>query len=189
MWSNEDWKNKNIQNNRVKWIENLSHINNIGRKHSEETKLEIGLKLKGINRGKHFSIKTEIKKGQHHSPVTEWKKGDPRISGTNNCNWKGGISTNKDYLWRLRRDYELRKLNAEGYHTRGEWELLKKQYGFKCPACQRKEPEIELTEDHIIPLFKGGSDWIENIQPLCRGCNSTKRLKTTKYALEIKIEA
>jgi len=30
MWSDEEWKKKNIENNRIKWTENLSHINNWG---------------------------------------------------------------------------------------------------------------------------------------------------------------
>jgi hypothetical protein len=166
-------------------IKNLG-IGFLGKYHSEETKRKISLLKKGINKGKHFYPINEFKKGEHRSPETEIKKGD---TGIKSLAYKHGLSKDKKYLWRLRRDYELRKINAEGSHTRGEWELLKKQYGFRCPACKKQEPEIILTEDHIIPLSKGGSDYIENIQPLCRSCNSIKRLKTTRYTLEISIEA
>jgi 5-methylcytosine-specific restriction endonuclease McrA len=78
-----------------------------------------------------------------------------------------------------------RKLEAEGSHTLGEWELLKKQYGYRCPCCNKLEPFDgkfkSLTEDHIIPLSKGGSDLIENIQPLCQRCNASKHTKIIKY--------
>ncbi len=78
-------------------------------------------------------------------------------------------------------NYKARRRGAKGSHTIGEWELLKKQYNFTCLVCGRKEPEIKLTADHIIPLSGGGSNWIENIQPLCRSCNSTKHTRIIKF--------
>lgn len=71
--------------------------------------------------------------------------------------------------------------NAQGFHTFEEWKNLKALYNWTCPACKRKEPEIKLTEDHIIPLNKGGSNNIKNIQPLCRRCNCRKHVAIIKY--------
>lgn len=87
----------------------------------------------------------------------------------------------KGYFAFLERRRKYRKKQAGGNHTFGEWELLKKQYNYTCPCCGKKEPEIKLTEDHIIPICKGGSDNIENIQPLCLKCNMAKHTKIIKY--------
>lgn len=89
--------------------------------------------------------------------------------------WKGGL---KRANGRLRR--EKVKQNG-GSHTVVEWETLKAQYNWTCPCCHKSEPEIVLTEDHIIPLSKGGSHNIENIQPLCKMCNMKKFTKIIKY--------
>lgn len=68
-----------------------------------------------------------------------------------------------------------------GLHSQGEWETLKAQYNWTCPCCKKSEPEIKLTRDHIIPISKGGSDNIENIQPLCIRCNVKKATKSIRY--------
>jgi 5-methylcytosine-specific restriction endonuclease McrA len=74
-------------------------------------------------------------------------------------------------------NWRARKKSNGGSFTLAEWEILKKQYGNRCPACRRIEPNIKLTMDHVIPLSRGGSNNIENIQPLCMRCNDTKHRK------------
>jgi 5-methylcytosine-specific restriction endonuclease McrA len=68
-----------------------------------------------------------------------------------------------------------------GSHSIGEWETLKAQYNWTCPGCGKYEPEIKLTRDHIVAISKGGSDNIENIQPLCVSCNSKKSTRAIRY--------
>lgn len=84
------------------------------------------------------------------------------------------ILDNKRFQNRL---YKVRRKGNGGSHTLGEWETLKARYNWTCPGCGKHEPEIKLTEDHIIPISLGGSNNIENIQPLCRSCNSRKHTK------------
>jgi 5-methylcytosine-specific restriction endonuclease McrA len=42
---------------------------------------------------------------------------------------------------------------------------------FKCAHCGTRE---NLSVDHIIPVLHGGGDELENLQALCRRCNSSK---------------
>lgn len=77
--------------------------------------------------------------------------------------------------------YKAVKKQAEGSHTFGDWENLKRLYNYMCLCCKRFEPEIKLTEDHIFPLSLGGSDAIENIQPLCQVCNTRKHARYISY--------
>jgi 5-methylcytosine-specific restriction endonuclease McrA len=70
------------------------------------------------------------------------------------------------------------KTQAGGSFTPEEFIFLCTAYGFKCLCCNRKR---KLTADHVIPVSKGGTSNIDNIQPLCRPCNSSKGAKCTDY--------
>lgn len=66
------------------------------------------------------------------------------------------------------------KMNANGSYKLEEWDKLKEKYNNMCLCCYKKEPEIKLVPDHIIPLIEGGNNNIQNIQSLCSRCNNVK---------------
>lgn len=73
----------------------------------------------------------------------------------------------------------LKLKNIVGSHTLQEWQELKQKFNFCCVLCGSQEPFLGqyyewLTEDHIIPISKGGTNFIINIQPTCFNCNSAK---------------
>lgn len=47
--------------------------------------------------------------------------------------------------------------------------------GGRCVACNTTE---DLQVDHIMPVSRGGTNDIANLQMLCRDCNASKRDKT-----------
>ena len=97
-------------------------------------------------------------------------------------------------LFNTRNNQRRRRLaKQDGYFTDIQWRELLDVTGHKCLSCGVREQEAiyrfagggvkrgRLTPDHVIPVVKGGSDRIENIQPLCLPCNLNKGTKTTKY--------
>lgn len=45
-------------------------------------------------------------------------------------------------------------------------------------ARDEKRRDVLMTRDHIVPLSKGGTDRLENEQPMCKPCNETKADRT-----------
>jgi 5-methylcytosine-specific restriction endonuclease McrA len=62
--------------------------------------------------------------------------------------------------------------NAGGEFTAAQISEMRQRQCGRCAHCRRDRP---LTVDHIIPLARGGSNHIHNIQLLCRSCNSRKK--------------
>ena len=80
-----------------------------------------------------------------------------------------------------RRHY-ARKAGCVGSHTYEEFLDLCELYDFRCLRCgEQFDFDEDLTEDHVIPIGPGVSNRIDNIQPLCKPCNSWKGRQTIDY--------
>lgn len=53
--------------------------------------------------------------------------------------------------------------------------LVFKRDEFTCVMCGRSGRGVKLEVDHKIPISKGGSDSLDNLQTLCFECNRGKR--------------
>jgi 5-methylcytosine-specific restriction endonuclease McrA len=65
-----------------------------------------------------------------------------------------------------------------GQFTAQEWNELVEKFNHQCVCCKQVK---KLEADHVIPVSKGGTTNIENIQPLCRSCNARKNNKIIDY--------
>jgi uncharacterized protein YdaU (DUF1376 family) len=75
------------------------------------------------------------------------------------------------------RSQRLAAARAIAAHTQDEWLALVEVLGNRCVRCGTAAAELHgaaLCKDHIRPIFKGGSDGIDNLQPLCRNCNASR---------------
>lgn len=84
---------------------------------------------------------------------------------------------NKDLKNSYQRNRQHRLRANGGSVTHQEWLDLCAYYGNVCLKCGKEE----TTMDHVVPVSKGGTHSIENIQPLCGSCNSSKGTKTIDY--------
>jgi 5-methylcytosine-specific restriction endonuclease McrA len=87
----------------------------------------------------------------------------------------------REYYAQVQMRRHARQMGARGSHSLRDWLNLKLQHGNRCLACGQQEPAVKLTRDHIVPLIAGGTNFIDNIQPLCGPCNSSKSVKVIDY--------
>lgn len=67
------------------------------------------------------------------------------------------------------RDHSRR--SAEGSFTHEEWIRTCAVFDNCCAYCGA---DSKLTIEHVIPLSKGGTNYISNVIPACATCNSSK---------------
>ena len=87
-----------------------------------------------------------------------------------------------DYLMGLLDSAKPRQ-SAPGYRkvsvsAKLRWAVFKRD-DFRCKSCGSRD---DLAADHIFPEVKGGPTSLDNLQTLCRSCNSRKKVKTPEVA-------
>jgi 5-methylcytosine-specific restriction endonuclease McrA len=65
--------------------------------------------------------------------------------------------------------------------TTKDWIDICERWGNKCLCCGKPGNYLTLTLDHVFPLIDGGQHKKNNIQPLCKSCNSRKGAKYIDY--------
>lgn len=104
---------------------------------------------------------------------------------------KEKYSINKDRINKNRRDRYKNNLEDSRFYSRirkhqrrtagvidyNEWIKKCNLLGNKCQMCGKSSDVVKLTIDHILPISKGGTNILENLQPLCLNCNSKKGSK------------
>ena len=89
-----------------------------------------------------------------------------------NAIWK---KANRDKCRAYCLNYLSRLKGAEGTFNETHIQAILEQQSYRCagPHCR-----IDLLRsyhvDHIIPLARGGTNWPDNLQILCKDCNQSK---------------
>jgi len=85
--------------------------------------------------------------------------------------------------------YHTRKRSAPGRHTAADLVRLCAQQGGRCaaPHCGASLT-VSCTIDHKLPLSRGGSNYPDNLQLLCKSCNDSKSARTMDEWLQTRKE-
>lgn len=87
------------------------------------------------------------------------------------ANIKASIKRNPLTKQTIEERRRARKKNVPNTLTTAEWKTIRGAFGGKCAYCSSGG---RLTQDHIVPLSKGGHHSLGNIVPACQPCNSRK---------------
>ncbi len=184
---NEYYNDKKTNDSKTSWCKNCCkiHTKNYRKTNKERVKnsnqqyyknnIE---KLKIKNKNYYLNNKEKIYKINKN-----WKLNNPEKVKIICKRW---ANKNKEYYYIKCIERRSLKNNLTGAFTQQEWNNIKQQYDNKCVLCKKDK---KLTVDHIIPISKWNR-WIkkhpeinyecndiENIQPLCQSCNSSKGAK------------
>ena len=85
-----------------------------------------------------------------------------------------------------KQNYRAMRNGVVGRITAYQWRICQYLFDYKCFYCGTSNEK--LTQDHVIPLSRGGMHLITNILPACKSCNCRKnKLTLDEYAAKGRI--
>lgn len=131
--------------------------------------------------GYRYVLSTEQKR-QSNMRAKLWYELNKQLMIDRATAWK---KANTEKVRANTRDYASRKARAKGgYSTKDYIKLLKRNLN-KCYYCNKNYAN---SIDHVLPLSRGGTNYIGNIVPACGSCNYSKGPRTIvewKYSKSI----
>jgi len=163
------------------------HLEHIRRRHAEyarqnKEKVDSTARKWREARAEHIREQRRVRYESRAEEFRQWRrdsyKANPEYYRAISRKWAKNHPESRRRLMHTRR---ARIANAEGSYTLEEWQELKRFYDYRCLCCGQQEPDISLTVDHVQPITRGGSNFIDNIQPLCHSCNASKGTRHIDY--------
>jgi 5-methylcytosine-specific restriction endonuclease McrA len=165
------WRRENPDKNRASSMASyyrnrparLTNAHRWYRQNSDKVKA-IGLAWQRKNRGRYRAYQAKWR-AAHREELKEY------------FSYAARLKREPNYKHNLRQaEYRRRALekSSVGSFTAKEWIAVCDRQKHRCAMCNKRK---RLTVDHVIPLSKGGSNFITNIQGLCHSCNSKKGAK------------
>ena len=159
----DDQKRRYAASSKVRW-------NNLPKAKRDEYNSKRSERSKNATLSKKLSEKQRSRR--------KWRELSPEKKEEYKQKQREWIAANPEMVREKIHRRRARLIGGGGSYTAEEWNDLVNKFEHRCPSCGRSEPEIKLTVDHMIAISKGGSNSIDNIQPLCGQCNSSKATET-----------
>ena len=134
----------------------------------------------------YLNSRKHLYKGKYKESAAAYAKNNPEVIRKATAKWrKSNPELNKDRIASYHNVRRARKLSAESEPYTDS--LILETFGSECHICLSpidltapRKPGVEGWEkglhlDHVVPLFKGGSNLISNIRPAHGICNIQKQ--------------
>lgn len=143
---------------------------------NSEKRKENEKRYRSTPKRRHLSVLASSRFLKKHPEAMEKKREQDRIFARSERGKEINKASRKRYKQTERgrmiiRISRMRRRHADGSFTPEEWNEKLILFGGACAHCGSKD---SIEADHVVPIKKGGSNYIDNIQPLCRSCNASK---------------